>query len=96
MQAVKRFACLPPDVTAFLRGEANGAGAGIRTRMSVGWGILSRSERGRRINAYLIPSSARQASYGGPALRSFSEGGLYSPRVMDTPVDTWGTEVPLR
>jgi hypothetical protein len=34
------------------------------------------------------PSSARQASYGGPALRSFSEGGLYSPRVMDTPVDT--------
>jgi len=63
------------------------------TRMSVGSGDFEYSREGRRINVYLIPSSARPASYGGPALRSFSEGGLYSPRVtdtqVDTPVDTW-------
>jgi len=44
--------------------------------------------KGRRINVYVIPSSARRASYGGPALRSFSEGGLYSPRITDTQLDT--------
>jgi hypothetical protein len=31
---------------------------------------------GRRIKLYLIPSSALEASYGGPGLHSFSEGGL--------------------
>ena len=56
--------------------------------MSVGSGDFKMKRKGRRINVYLIPSYARQASYGGPALRSFSEGGLYSPRIMDTQVDT--------
>ena len=60
----------------------------VQTRMSVGSGDFKPKRKGRRINVYLIPSYARQASYGGPALRSFSEGGLYSPRIMDTQVDT--------
>ena len=44
--------------------------------MSVGSGDFKTKRTGRRINVYLIPSFARQASYGGLALHSFSDGGL--------------------